>query len=340
MEYLLARYPDDILRVWRGKNHRLILSQSDRDRIVFARARGSNADFYLSGRFLGHHRDTPWPPMLHRVEAYGNAISFTLAPNSAAYLAHYGAEYNDVEAYGTLLARSDFDIYSHNGALYYLNANCAPALANDKARLYLHIFPIDAADLLADKREYGFANLDFQIGGIDALFTHTAFFDGKCVIHRPLPDYPIARIRTGQSAAANGGAEWRADIDLAAHAAAQALYDGIAAGDYGLPVAQSDFDVYLRGNGLAYLKENCDQGDADARFFLHIFPADPADLPADWRERGFANLDFQFADHGAYAGDDCVAERALPDYAIDRIRTGQFVSGEGRVWGVEFPAAR
>ena len=108
----------------------------------------------------------------------------------------------------------------------------------------------------------------------------------------------------------------------------------------GKPVARSDFDVYLRGKGLAYLKENCAAGDADARFFLHIFPADPADLPLDSREHGFANLDFQFADHGAYAGDICVAERELPGYAIERIRTGQFVSGEGRVWSAEFIVGR
>ena len=78
----------------------------------------------------------------------------------------------------------------------------------------------------------------------------------------------------------------------------------------------------------------------DARFFLHIIPADPADLPADGRERGFANLDFWFGDHGARTGDICVAERELPGYAIERIRTGQFVSGEGAVWRAEFAAGR
>ena len=118
------------------------------------------------------------------------------------------------------------------------------------------------------------------------------------------------------------------------------MYDGIAAGDYGPPAAQSDFDVYARGVVLAYVKENCAAGDADARFFLHIIPADPADLPAIWRERGFENLDFQFADHGARIDGKCVAERELPDYAIERIRTGQFVSGEGQLWGAEFAVGR
>ena len=115
------------------------------------------------------------------------------------------------------------------------------------------------------------------------------------------------------------------------------MYDGIVAGDYGLPVAQSDVDVYMRGNRLAYLKENCAAGDMDARFFLHIFPSAPANLPADRQESGFANLDFQFADHGARIGDKCVAARELPGYPIERIRTGQFISGEGNLWRVEFP---
>ena len=185
-------------------------------------------------------------------------------------------------------------------------------------------------------------NLDFLFGS-ESFFTHTAFLDGKCITQRPLPDYPITRVRTGQNAqnaAAGGVDEWRVDVNPAAYAAAQAIYDGIVAGDYGQPVAQSDFDVYLRGNGLAYLKEPCAPGYADARFFLHIFPADPTDLPEDDREHGFANLDFQFADHGADIGGKCVAVRELPNYPIERIRTGQFVSGEGRVWGAEFPVSR
>ena len=114
----------------------------------------------------------------------------------------------------------------------------------------------------------------------------------------------------------------------------------VTAGDYGPPVAQSDFDVYMRGNSLAYLKEPCEQGDADARFFLHIVPANPADLRADRRERGFVNMDFRFADYGAYTGDICVATRELPSYPIERIRTGQHVSGEGAIWRVEFEAER
>ena len=78
----------------------------------------------------------------------------------------------------------------------------------------------------------------------------------------------------------------------------------------------------------------------DARFFLHIIPDNPADLSASGRERGFDNADFRFADRGARIDGKCVTERELPDYAIDRIRTGQFVGDAGELWSVEFPATR
>ena len=78
----------------------------------------------------------------------------------------------------------------------------------------------------------------------------------------------------------------------------------------------------------------------DARFFLHIVPANPADLPAGNRKRGFENADFRVAERGARIDGKCVAERELPDYAIERIRTGQFIRGEGELWSAEFPATR
>ena len=350
LERLLARYPDDTLRVWQVSQNRLILPQNDRERIIRLRSPRA-ADFYLFGdagenrlirksmqdpRFYLHPRvnlmSALEQPPLYAIHAYGSAIAYILAPQNAMA---YRAAYDDVAANGTPLAHSDFDIYAYDGALYYLNANCAPLAPNvADMRVFLHIIPSDPSDLPTDRREHGFENLDFRLD------TQASFFDGKCIHRQPLPDYPIARIATGQKASAPGGDEWRADIDLAAYAAAQAVYDSVVAGDYGQPVAQSGFDVYQSGNSLAYLKEPCAAGDADARFFLHIFLVDPADLPADSRELGFANLDFQFADHGADIGGKCVAERELSDYAIERIRTGQFLIGEGRLWGAEFPVSR
>ena len=334
LEYLLARYPDDTLRVWPTIHTTPILPQRDRERILISRG-AHTADYFLHPIFM--RRNLPEEPAIHSVRAYGSYLALTIDRGSAAYLDYYRAEYGDVEANGTLLARSGFDIYIHDGALRYLKENCAPLLASSDAnvKVFLHIFPADPADLPAGRREFGFENLDFVIT------EPIGFFDGKCIHDQPLlPDYPIARIRTGQRI--KGEDAWRADIDLAAHAAATALYESIVAGDYGQPAAQSDFDVYLRGDALAYLKEPCEQGAADARFFLHIVPADPADLPVVWREFGLENLDFWFVDHGAYAGDKCVAERELPDYPIARIKTGQNAAASGGdAWRVDVnPVAR
>ena len=346
LEYLLVRYPDGALRVSPRKASELILPQNDRERIANVDDLRA-ADFYLwtargyellapNPREAGFYhpridpRRIPEQSPIHSVKAYGSAIALIFGKDIDAYR----AAYDDVVANGDLLARSAFDIYAYEGALYYLSDDCPPpAPSRADLRVFLHFFPDDTADLPEYSRKHGFENRDFWFG------EHAAFFDGMCMNRQILPDYPIARIATGQNAAASGGDEWRAGIDLVAYAAAQALYDGIAAGDYRQPVTRSDFDVYLRGNRLAYLKEPCAAGDTDARFLLHIIPADPADLPADRRESGFANMDFWFGDYGAYIGDKCVAERELPAYAIERIRTGQFVSGEGAVWRVEFPVA-
>ena len=329
LEYLLARYPNDALRVYPKSLSALVLPQNDRERIVFTPP--NEADFYVRQRV--NRWNAAEPPAFHDIRAYDSVIAFILDPRSGDYRDYHRAAYDDIAANGTLLAHSAFDIYAYDSALYYLSENCPQPTANAfDLRTFLHIFPIATADLPRDRREFGFENRNFW-------FTDQAtFFDGKCINKIPLPDYPISRIKTGHNATASGGAEWRADIDLIAHAAAQSIYDGIVAGDYGLSAAQSAFDVYISDDGLAYLKEPCAAGDAGARFFLHIFPADPAALSADSRERGFANLDFRFGDHGAYAGDKCVATRDLPDYAIERIRTGQLAKGEV-IWRADIDLA-
>ena len=323
MERLLARYPDDTLRVWRFENSRSILPRNDRDRVENLKLRAHEADFYFYPSVLKHWNVLK-RPAFHSIQAYGSDIAAVVAHDDNAYRDKFSAAYDDVAANGTLIASNVFDIYIYDGGLYYLKADCAPG-GDIAAHVFLHIFAADPYDLPPARRVHGFENSGFSMG------TRAAFFDGKCVNRQPLPDYPITRIRTGQDAAL-GVEEWFADINLAA----LAVYESVVAGDYGQPAAQSDFVVYLSGNSLAYLKEPCMEDDTEARFFLHIFPSNPADLPADNRERGFGNLDFRFAEHGARIDSKCVVALDLPDYVIERISTGQFVSGEEQLWGTEF----
>ncbi len=118
------------------------------------------------------------------------------------------------------------------------------------------------------------------------------------------------------------------------------LYDiarnAAIAGAFGDPIADSDFDIYFDkdadedGRRLIYIKQPCVAA-THPSFFLHIIPADARDLPDDRREHGFANMDFQFGNRGKASDGWCIAIAPLPNYPIERIRTGQFTS-EGQVW--------
>ena len=103
----------------------------------------------------------------------------------------------------------------------------------------------------------------------------------------------------------------------------------------GEPIITSNFDVYLRGDALAYVKEPCASSDVETRFFLHVTPVDADDLPADRKQHGFENLDFQFGPSDVAQGGKCVAIRDLPGYGIGHISTGQF-GEDGRIWHGEF----
>ena len=82
------------------------------------------------------------------------------------------------------------------------------------------------------------------------------------------------------------------------------------------PEIESEFDVFLVKGRLLYGKRPCSAEEIDARFFLHVFPADADDLPEERRESGFDNLDFILSDKGGRVGDECVARAHLPGYEI------------------------
>ena len=228
-------------------------------------------------------------------------------------------------------AYSDFSAHWDGDRVIYFREPCVAGDIDE--RFLLHIFPADTADLPAEWMGRGFVNADFDFAEYGALF------EGKCVGIARLPDYGVERVITGQYVK-GGGVVWRVDVGTGSASRVSGYLDAYraaVAGEYGAAAARSDFDVYRAGDdALVYVKEPCVAADLDARFFLHIIPADAADLPAERMEVGFDNLDFRGADGGEYLGGKCVARAALPDYAIERIRTGQFVSGEGEVWRVEF----
>lgn len=105
------------------------------------------------------------------------------------------------------------------------------------------------------------------------------------------------------------------------------------------PVISSEFNVHLIQDALIYVKEGCTLENTNPKFFLHIFPLNPVDLPEERQQSKFNNLDFRFDKYGGRFEGKCAARIRLPEYQIASIRTGQFESGEGELWSnhYDFP---
>ena len=221
-----------------------------------------------------------------------------------------------------------FAVFSDRDAgrnrLLYAKKDC-PQSAYE-TRVTLHIYPVNRADLPPQRRESGFDNRDFLLddyGGRPG---------GECIAVVPLPEYPIAEIRTGQAGV------W--EKNLYPPAAPDYLRATYAALSTIQPAADSVFALYLQDNRLIYRREICNAADTAAGFFLHIIPEDISDLPAERQAAGFANQDFAFDRWGGIFDGKCLAAVPLPDYPIKEIRTGQYAPGQGEVWAVELMVGR
>ena len=218
----------------------------------------------------------------------------------------------------------------------YLKSPCSSA--DVQAEFFLHIVPEDVDDLPADRRRYGFGGMNFHYG--EHAGEHAALaFGGQCIAERTLPDYPVARIRTGQFTL-EGDPIWTAEFPVGAvegEPSWLADYESIASGE---PAARSVFDIYLRENAVIYLKSPCSVADVQAEFFLHVVPEDVEDLPADRRQHGFGGAHFRYGEYAALDfGAQCVMEQQLPDYPVARIRTGQLTPQGDLIWTAEFSVA-
>ena len=98
--------------------------------------------------------------------------------------------------------RAVYDVYIHRlgpqeaasqdaeRRLLYARTGCSLDDAN--RRFFLHVFPVHARDLPAERRSLGFAELDFDFNRFGGRSS------GTCFVVRGLPDYDIREIRTGQ----------------------------------------------------------------------------------------------------------------------------------------------
>ena len=201
-----------------------------------------------------------------------------------------------------------FDVsYTAEGTLRYSRDDCRAA--DTAAPFFMQITPLDAADLLPAGAVAGYNSDDFTFSRYGEI-TDAA---GRCVMEYELPDYDIASIRTGQYSLNTGEALWRVNLTL----------------DLAFEVERTAAGV------LRYYRDNCLPIHLAPDFFLHITPADAADLHPETAEYGINNWDFSGfnSDDGIIDADGrCVIERELPDYDIASIHTGQYSNAAGRLW--------
>ena len=253
-------------------------------------------------------------PLIWTREVYGVPI-VSLADVRAESESAARAVYAAAKASGRIASAGGFDIYRSGASLIYIKE--AGEDEDARGQIVLSATPRRPGE---DRAERESLSLD--------LWSDAALFDGKVLIAAPLPRHSVRAVETSLRLDGENGALWSVDIDLYAAALSNPPSESTA--------SAGGFDMYADGETLTYVKKNCDEEDTRARFFLSIFPADPTDLPQTARDSGREHeaLNFDFDRYGETVDGGCVIIRVLPDYAIRRIETGQWIPGDGELWSV------
>ena len=250
------------------------------------------------------------------------------------------------------IASSVFDVYLDEDRLVYVKEECSDEDVD--TWFFLHLYPADVGDLHFGRQSHGFANFDFAFerfgvrgGGRCAVVRRLPIcFQPPCSIPSGWPPYEVVVLHTGQYVPdpppGTPGRRWSERVVLPGP-----VDKMIRSVDDILPAASATFDVYLDEglsgrsaygdilpavDRLVYVKEECSPEDVGIPFFLHLYPADVADLPPHRRPHGFDNLDFTFETFGFRDGGRCAAARLLPEYEVVVIQTGQYVHGRASEW--------
>ena len=320
MERLLAESPSSPVKATMSgfsgllRINARILPEAERERLTHSL--GADALAFASGPAADEALT------LHSVSVYGNTlVSVARKPDLEAAYA--------IAASGGHVIRSEFDVHHADGALIYVKEPCGEAdVAGSEFKLL--VVPWDEADLPRQWEFFGREDRSFHFLNLGAVE------GGKCVASVPLPDYPVAAVRTGQSLPGRSetlGREtplWESTAPLNLELWREARREAMSRE----PLARAVFDLRLVNDALVYLKEPCVEADTKTGFFLHVAPRREGDLPRERRAHGFDNLGFDFFLRGGRFDGACLARVPLPDYPVDSIRTGQFVSGEGEIWSV------
>ena len=329
LEHLLDRYPSSQIYVASRlpgiRPHHHTINAEDRHRLFLW---SEDGEFTISDTYRSEFEGDE----IYSLKIYSNTI---VSVRDLSLGRDVGGDdfrsqiYLDATSSGDPIIDSDWDVYLMGGQLVYVRDSCSVGDADD--RFFLHLYPADVSDLPEERKQFGFDNLDFGFhflsDGGDA-----GIWDGKCFRNVDLPEYTIERISTGQHVSREGQV-WGEIWNLRAAGGYDAFRESHMSSAQ--PLISSAFDVYVDAGKLVYMKaERCDADDYDARFFLHLTPADVSDLPEERQESGFDNLDFNLRDRGGESDGECFAVVDLPAYEIAEIYTGQYTT-EGLVWGGE-----
>ena len=114
-------------------------------------------------------------------------------------------------------AEADFEVYFDRGSvsaakgpmLFYRRASCREESLREE-RFFLHVYPEAPGVLPAERAPHRFENLDFDFFRWGVLF-ELAGGGSACLATVPLPDYGIARVRTGRYRSGEGET-WSVEI--------------------------------------------------------------------------------------------------------------------------------
>ena len=202
LDFLRRRFPDTTVRVSDTQFHQyylyrawLSLPQADRIRLILV---GEGADVLIrcGKKEVSKRKEGSPENALYVLRVYNSTLltvsALITVPDRKRSLANRVESYRKFRS-GELVQQAEFDLYSypHDRLLGYARDQCT---ADDvRAKFFLHIVPVEVADLPATRRQYGFDNLDFYF---KTAWEHQRM--GQCWVTVVLPDYPISRIRTGQ----------------------------------------------------------------------------------------------------------------------------------------------